>query len=114
MNAHEILEQAAQHMKDRASTYDSPQGERSIGATVEAFKAITGDGLMNTEERGWLFMLLLKAVRSQQGEYRADSYEDGAAYFALAGEAAFKERVGLSKLKPTSAVDWADACNSTV
>ena len=49
MNAHEILEQAAKHMKDRASTYDNPEGERSIGATVKAFRAITGDGLMNTE-----------------------------------------------------------------
>ena len=97
MKASEIIEQALKHMQDRASTYDRPDGERSIGATVEAFKAITGDGLMNTEERGWLFMLLLKAVRSQQGEYRADSYEDGTAYFALAGEAAFRERAGLNK-----------------
>ena len=39
-------------------------------------------------------MALLKAVRSQQGDYRADSYEDGAAYFALAGEAACNERNG--------------------
>ena len=39
-------------------------------------------------------MALLKAVRSQQGAYRADSYEDGAAYFALAGEAAVRDRNG--------------------
>ena len=91
MNAHKILEKAAQHMKDRAATYDKPEGERSMGATVEAFKAITGHEL--TEEQGWLFMALLKAVRSQQGGYRADSYEDGAAYFALAGEAAAGARV---------------------
>ena len=77
-------------MKDRAATYDKPQGERSMGATVEAFKAVTGHHL--TEEQGWLFMSLLKAVRSQQGGYRADSYEDGAAYFALAGEAAARDR----------------------
>ena len=92
LNAHKILEKAAQHMKDRAATYDKPEGERSMGATVEAFKAITGHQL--TEEQGWLFMALLKAVRSQQGGYRADSYEDGAAYFALAGEAAAGTRVG--------------------
>ena len=103
MKASKIVEQALKHMRDRAATYDRPDGERSIGATVEAFNAITGDGLMNTEERGWLFMLLLKAVRSQQGDYRADSYEDGAAYFALAGEAAFKERVGLNR--PIPALD---------
>ena len=73
-------------MSDRAATYDRPQGERSMGATVEAFRAVSGISL--TEEQGWIFMALLKAVRSQQGEYRADSYEDGAAYFALAGESA--------------------------
>jgi len=88
--AHDILKAAAGHMQDRAATYDKPEGERSMGATVEAFKAVTGHHL--TEEQGWLFMTLLKAVRSQQGEYRADSYEDGAAYFALAGEAAARDR----------------------
>ncbi|GGJ06410.1 DUF6378 domain-containing protein [Halopseudomonas pertucinogena] len=86
MTAHEILAAAQSHMKDRAATYDRPEGERSMCATVEAFRAITG--IRVTQEQGWLFMALLKAVRSQQGAYRADSYEDGAAYFALAGEAA--------------------------
>lgn len=85
-----ILEAAAGHMRDRAATYDKPEGERSMGATVQAFKAVTGHEL--TEEQGWLFMQLLKAVRSQQGAYRADSYEDGAAYVALAGEAAARDR----------------------
>src|SRR5690554_1852976 len=88
--AHDILKAAANHMQDRAATYDKPEGERSMGATVEAFKAVTGHQL--TEEQGWLFMALLKAVRSQQGGLRMDSYEDGAAYFALAGEAAARDR----------------------
>lgn len=88
--AHEILQAAQSHMDDRASTYDKPEGERSMSATVEAFKAITGVAL--TEEQGWMFMAVLKAVRSQQGDYRADSYEDGAAYFALAGESAYIDR----------------------
>lgn len=90
VTAHSILEAAGGHMRDRAATYDKPEGERSMGATVDAFRAITGHKL--TEEQGWLFMQLLKAVRSQQGAYRADSYEDGAAYVALAGEAAARER----------------------
>lgn len=77
-------------MQDRAATYDKPEGERSMCATVEAFRAITG--IRVTQEQGWLFMALLKAVRSQQGAYRADSYEDGAAYFALAGESAARYR----------------------
>lgn len=92
ITAHSILEAAGGHMRDRAATYDKPEGERSMGATVEAFRAITGHTL--TEEQGWLFMQLLKAVRSQQGAYRADSYEDGAAYVSLAGEAAARERGG--------------------
>lgn len=90
VTAHSILEQAGRHMRDRAATYDKPEGERSMGATVDAFRAITGHKLI--EEQGWLFMSLLKAVRSQQGAYRADSYEDGAAYCALAGEAAARDR----------------------
>lgn len=92
MSAHDILQGAAKHMQDRSATYDKPEGERSMGAAVAAFSAVTGHKL--TEEQGWLFMALLKAVRSQQGAYRADSYEDGAAYFALAGEAAANERNG--------------------
>ena len=87
-----ILTAALGHMRERAATYDKPEGERSMGATVDAFLAVTGVSM--TEEHGWLFMALLKAVRSQQGAYRADSYEDGAAYFALAGEAAVRDRNG--------------------
>ncbi len=90
--AHEILLAGIGHMQDRAATYDKPEGERSMVATVAAFNAVTGDGRMDTEERGWLFQLLLKAVRSQQGGFKLDNYEDGAAYFGLAGEAASKER----------------------
>ena len=90
--AEDFLEAARQHMIDRAAFYDSPGGERSMAATVKAFNAVTGDGRMNTEERGWLFMEILKQVRSQKGCYRADNYEDGTAYSALRGEAARKER----------------------
>ena len=89
--AHGILHTAAQHMKDRAATYDQPQGERSMTKTVEMFNTLTEHRL--TQEQGWLFMVCLKMVRAQQGRYRADSYEDGAAYFALAGESAAQERV---------------------
>ena len=88
--ANHFLEAALNHLGNRASTYDNPQGERSMGRTVEAFNTITGNKL--TEEQGYLFMVLLKAVRSQQGKYKSDSYEDGAAYFALMGEVGEKER----------------------
>src|SRR5690625_3622372 len=87
--AHEILQAAQQHMQDRAKKYDNPKGERSMKATVSAFNVVT-DSTM-TEEQGWLFMALLKAVRSQQGDHDIDSFEDGAAYLALAGECASKQ-----------------------
>lgn len=85
--AHDILLKAGDHMRDRAKTYDKPEGERSMAATVEAFRAITGITL--TESQGWAFMAILKMVRaSSGGEFRLDNFEDGAAYFGLMGEAA--------------------------
>lgn len=88
VNAHQFLEQARAEMADRAKTYDKggSGGERSMAAAVEAFGAITGHELTTTQ--GWLFMAVLKMVRSQQGGFRADNFVDGAAYFGLAGEAA--------------------------
>lgn len=85
-----VLDAGARHMRDRAATYDKPEGERSMGATVAAFRFVTGVSM--TEEQGWLFMALLKAVRSQQGNFKLDNYEDGVAYFALAAESAAVER----------------------
>lgn len=89
VTAKDILEMAGKHMQDRAATYDKPTGERSIPATIDAFNAITGHNI--THEQGWLLMVLLKAVRTQQGEYKADNYEDMAAYAALQGEQAAAE-----------------------
>lgn len=85
-----ILEKAAGHLSDRAVTYDNPEGERSMGKVVEMFNTLTDNKL--TIEQGYHFMALLKAVRSQQGEFKMDNYEDGAAYFALAGEQAQNDR----------------------
>lgn len=88
--AADILKAAATHMEDRRRLYDKPEGERSMPPTVAAFNAITGHEL--TEEQGWLFMELLKAVRAEHNGYRPDNYEDGAAYCALKGEAAARNR----------------------
>lgn len=90
VSAASILEAAAAHMQDRATVYDKPGGERSMPPTVAAFNAITGHNL--TEEQGWLFMELLKCVRAEHNGYRPDNYEDGAAYCALKGEAAARNR----------------------
>lgn len=92
MNASDICKQAIETMAERGKTYDKQQQqERSMGKTVAAFNALTGHKL--TEEQGWLFMVVLKMARAQQGEYKHDNYLDGTAYFALAGEAASHERV---------------------
>lgn len=96
MKANEVLKAAIGHMEDRAATYDKPEGERSMPATVAAFNALTGHEL--TAEQGWLFMTVLKLCRTQQGGFRADNYEDGAAYFALMGEQACEDRQFGEKL----------------
>ena len=84
--APDILSAAAKHMADRAKTYDKPGGERSMGKTVEAFNAITGRDLQESE--GWLLMQILKDVRDRQrAEPHVDSLEDGVAYAALKAEA---------------------------
>lgn len=90
-----FLQAGINHMQARAATYDKPDGERSMGRTVAAFNAVTDLGM--TEEQGWLLMAILKAVRSQQGEFRADNYEDGAAYFGLMGETAARGRAKAQK-----------------
>lgn len=90
VTAADFLEAGLQHMRNRAVTYDKPNGERSMGKTIAAFNIITGHKC--TEEEGWMLLGLLKKVRSVQGEYRADNYEDAAAYAALQGEAAARDR----------------------
>jgi len=84
MKAHEILSQGAAEMEDRARTYDSPEGERSMAKAVEAFNAMHGTDLTTVD--GWRFMAILKLVRSTQGDPRLDNWVDLAAYAALAGE----------------------------
>lgn len=86
MKAKDILEKAAGHMSDRATTYDNPEGERSMSKLVEMFNTLYNKDL--TEEQGWGFMVLLKIVRTSQGDYRADNYEDMTAYASLMGESA--------------------------
>ena len=83
--APEILKRAAAHIAQRAASRDLPDGERSMGRAVAAFTALTGTRV--SEADGWLFMVCLKAARATAGAYHPDDAEDGAAYFALFGEA---------------------------
>ena len=87
MKASQFLSKAAAIMEERGKQYDKPEGERSMGRTVEAFNTITGHCL--TEAEGWLLLQLLKDVRQWQrrGAYHADSAEDCIAYAALKAEA---------------------------
>lgn len=88
-SAHSFLEKGVQHMKDRATQRDSEDGERSMKACVDAFNAMFGHSL--TETQGWQFMVLLKMARSRN-KFNPDDYEDGAAYTGLAGEAHSNEK----------------------
>ena len=81
-----VLSKARDHMLDRAAAYDKPEGERSMRRTVEAFNAITGRDLEESE--GWLLLQVLKDVRDRQRrEPHGDSLEDCVAYAALKAEA---------------------------
>lgn len=89
-SAPDLLDKAAGHMRERAATYDSPGGERSMAKTVALFNLHHDTAL--TEAQGWHFMQILKDVRlfSAKG-YHADSAEDKIAYAALMSEAKAKE-----------------------
>ena len=80
----EILGMAYETMQERATSYDAPDGERSMAAIVSMFNSLTGHQI--TEAQGWKFMVLLKLVRSEQGQDKLDNYVDACAYVALAGE----------------------------
>lgn len=82
-DAASILQQAKDCLVNRAVERDKEQ-ERSMKSCVEAFNALTGKSLTETE--GWIFMVVLKLARSQGGSFKTDDYVDMAAYAALAGE----------------------------
>ena len=88
--AQHFLEAAKGHLGARGVTYDNPAGERSMERTIKVFAALTDIQL--TEEQGWCFMEVLKQVRSLQGKFKADNYEDLAGYAALRGETAARSR----------------------
>lgn len=92
-----VLREAAATVEQRGIERDTGGGEqpqeRSMARTVAAFNALTGRDL--SEREGWLFMQILKASRAIASaancRYNEDDYLDGAAYVALASEAAAAE-----------------------
>lgn len=87
--APDLLDAAACHLRDRADTYDKPEGERSMAKTVAIFNLHHGTTL--TEAQGWHLLQILKDVRLfTRANYHADSAEDCIAYAALKAEAMAK------------------------
>lgn len=84
--AADFLTEAGFTMRQRGATYDTPEGERSMGKAVASFNTITGRDL--TEAEGWLLLQQLKDVRQwSKPEYHHDSALDSVAYAALKSEA---------------------------
>ncbi len=88
-HAADILNTAETTMRERAAERDVAE-ERVMGRIVEMYNSLTGSTM--TELQGWQFMIILKMVRGQSGNYRKDDYVDQAAYAALAGECASKDK----------------------
>ena len=76
--------------RQRDTSTDGTHQERSMADCVMAFNIIEGTNL--SERQGWVFMQVLKIARAaataKNGQCNADDYIDGAAYAALAAEAA--------------------------
>ena len=86
LTAPDLLKQAAQLLAERGQQYDKSGNERSAAKIVAAFNAVTGRDL--TPGEGWLFLVMLKAVRfySNTETPHRDSLEDMIAYAALHAE----------------------------
>src|SRR5699024_1466047 len=84
--ASDLLKQAEQLLTERGKQYDTSGQERSSVKIVAAFNTITGRDL--TPGEGWLFLMLLKAVRfySNTETPHRDSLEDLISYAALHAE----------------------------
>lgn len=108
MKAPDILTMAANHMAARASTYDQPDGERSMDRAVRALNTILNRPALS-ESEGWLFMQVLKDVRDRTSPApHADSLEDCVAYAALKAEARLAE-AGKLPAEEAAIVDWSQA-----
>jgi hypothetical protein len=79
-----FLKEAMAQMQARAELRDTPEGERTAKQIAKVFNAITGNEI--TEADAWIFLIVLKLVRSMSGKYCKDDYVDLAAYASLLGE----------------------------
>lgn len=91
-SAHGFLEEASSAMKQRAALRDADDGERTAAQIAKVFNAITGHDI--TEADAWMFLVVLKIVRSRNGKFNRDDYVDLAAYAGLLGECESVSRKG--------------------
>jgi hypothetical protein len=89
-SAHSFLDEASNTMKQRAALRDAEDGERTAAKIAEVFNAITGHEI--SEADAWMFLVVLKIVRSRNGKYNRDDYVDLAAYAGLLGECESQSR----------------------
>lgn len=81
----DFLKRVEAIQNERAEEYEQDGKERSVEQLVTAFNAITRHKL--TEQDGWLFLMLLKAVRAWNTEsYHDDSAVDLVSYASLVAE----------------------------
>lgn len=81
----DFLNYAATIQGNRAATYDSPEGERSMAKTVTLLNTLRGLTLKTSD--GWLLLTLLKLVRGEaRAEFHADSAVDAVSYMGLYAE----------------------------
>jgi len=84
MQAVDFLNLAEQILKERGAERNQSSGERNMEKIVSMFNTLTGNNLSTSD--GWKFMILLKIVRAETGQYKQDDYIDGCSYFSLLGE----------------------------
>lgn len=91
-SATDFLRKAASLQESRAAEYDQEGGERSAGKIAQAFNAITGHSL--TESDVWMLLVVLKQVRfyNNPANKHRDSVEDLVSYSALFAESVFSGR----------------------
>jgi len=83
VNRKDILENAIQHTcGDRDVEYGSPK--ENMEHTAELWTTYLGFGVTGADVA--MMMALLKISRTKEGKVKADTYEDAAAYIAIAYE----------------------------
>lgn len=96
VTAEDIIQEALDTLKERGTFYDTNGDgkERSLHRVAEIANLLLAASLKRgylTGEDIGLLLIILKLVRSQQGDFRPDSFVDIAGYAGLTAEAAYDE-----------------------